>query len=98
MSWCRGDGGPCARGGGGKGWGRCRGIGPSEGQLFPDWPANKVPIVGVTCAASRQASPVMSAPAHYRLMQSILVALVLLDALLLTSFVLNQWFEVSFWE
>ena len=40
----------------------------------------------------------MSAPAHYRLMQSILVALVLLDALLLTSFVLNQWFEVSFWE
>src|SRR3546814_16291525 len=40
----------------------------------------------------------MSAPAHYRLMQSILVALVLLDALLLTSFVLNQWFAVSFWE
>src|SRR3546814_18323686 len=40
----------------------------------------------------------MSAPAHYRLMQSILVALVLLDALLLTSFVLNQWFEVSLCE
>src|SRR3546814_3862811 len=88
---------PSSRSGGGQGWGRCRGIGPSEGQLFPDLPANQVPIVGVTCAASRQASPVMSAPAHYRLMQSILVALVLLDALLLTSFVLNQWFEVSFW-
>src|SRR3546814_18096235 len=72
---------PSSRSGGGQGWGRCRGIGPSEGQLFPDLPANQVPIVGVTCAASRQASPVMSAPAHYRLMQSILVALVLLDAL-----------------
>src|SRR3546814_19861964 len=73
-------------------------MGPSEGQLFPDLPANQVPIVGVTCAASRPASPVMSAPAHYRLMQSILVALVLLAALLLTSFVLNLWFAVSFWE
>src|SRR3546814_15170607 len=95
---CSSDLFPPSRSGGGQGWGRCLGIGPSEGQLFPDLPANQVPIVGVTCAASRQARPVMSAPAHYRLMKSIMVALVLLDALLLTSFVLHQWFEVLFWE
>src|SRR3546814_20764096 len=57
----------------------CLGIGPSEGQLFPDLPANQVPIVGVTCAASRQASPVMSAPVRRRLLQSSLVVLTLLD-------------------
>src|SRR3546814_20767258 len=93
-----GSGFPSSRRGGWQGWGRCRGIGPSEGQLFPDLPANQVPIVGVTCAASRQASPVMSAPAHYRLMQSLMFSLVLLDALLRPSFVLNQCFEFSFWE
>ncbi|MDN5782625.1 MAG: hypothetical protein L0H23_11505 [Luteimonas sp.] len=40
----------------------------------------------------------MRAPTHRRLLQSSLVAFALLDALLLTSYVLNQWFEVSFWE
>jgi hypothetical protein len=40
----------------------------------------------------------MRAPVRRRLLQSSLVAFALLDALLLTSFVLNQWFEVSFRE
>src|SRR3546814_418778 len=90
-----GSGFPSSRRGGWQGWGRCRGIGPSEGQLFPDLPANQVPIVGVTCAASRQASPVMSAPVRRRLLQSSLVVLTLLDLQLLASFVFNQWFDLS---
>src|SRR5690606_35238825 len=71
------------------------GIGPSEGQLFPDLPTNQVPVGGVTCAASRQASLAMSAPTRRRLLQSALVLLTLIDLQLLASFVFNQWFDLS---
>lgn len=40
----------------------------------------------------------MRPPVRRRLLQSSLVAFALLDLLLLTSFVFNQWFDVSFWE
>ncbi len=40
----------------------------------------------------------MHAPARHRLLRSSLVLLVLADLVLLTSFVLNQWFEVSTWQ
>lgn len=40
----------------------------------------------------------MRAPFRRRLLQSGLVLLVLADLLLLASFVLNQWFAVSFWQ
>jgi hypothetical protein len=40
----------------------------------------------------------MRAPVRRRLLRSSLVILTLLDLLLLTSFVFNQWLEVSLWE
>jgi hypothetical protein len=40
----------------------------------------------------------MSATARRHLIHSSLVLLVLVDLLVLASFVLNQWFEVSFWQ
>src|SRR5690606_19939474 len=71
------------------------GIGPDGAQLFPVLPANQVPVEGLPCAASRQASPAMRASAPHPLLRSSLVLLVLADLLLLASFVFNQWFEVS---
>ncbi|WP_027081176.1 hypothetical protein [Luteimonas mephitis] len=40
----------------------------------------------------------MRAPIRRRLLQSSLISLALIDALLLASFVLNQWFDASFWQ
>lgn len=40
----------------------------------------------------------MSVKARHQLIHSSLVLLVLVDLLVLASFVLNQWFDVSFWQ
>lgn len=71
------------------------GIGPPQGQLFPDSPSNQEALVRLLCVATRNPAPAMLTPAQARVayLPVALAAQALLVALV--AAVLNQWFALD---